>query len=1220
MTKNDGIFLHTLGEHVIDNVKVSQQLKVGPDVLKVTAGQRGTDPIISMKGIPNQVNDLFLVELNDGTDMFSINASGIFDFQGNVMTNLGDPITDQDAATKIYVSNQVGASRAPVRAGSIIAGVLATDFENGDTIDNVLLATGDRILIKAQASGIENGIYTVNATGAPSRASDMLVGNTVAGIFLVVQEGTVSGDNIFICNNDSGTDVVGTDALVFTSGTTVPTAGLGLVTSSGGTVYDVNVDGTSVEIVADTVQLTVSQPSLTSVGQAAVNLTFPGDISVTDATSATNATTGALKVTGGVSTQENLFVGGNTTITGNLTVSGTTTTVESVTTLFEDNIVVFNSGPIVTKDAGFLINRFQLPNDASLGDVIADTATETSAGHGGNAQIGNTTTITLNAGASGVDNFYNNWWIHLTGGTGSGQVRRIKTYVGATFVATIYATADGSPDGLDFSTSADATTTYSLFDRPFVGGIYDESTDALSFVASVSDPGATIVTIQDYIDIRAGLGTFDDGLVSNDLDTDTGTTLLLGKATATKIEIADTSVETEVQGPLDVLEYSAFGGGSVPSSVYTASFVRDFSSFANSSQVKIGPSTVTATGASNEFLNCWISNGTHELGATVMASAHSHTMIIQGHTIDDATGPSNGGTITNVASLYILNAPTDSIAGTTTITNGPYAIFVDAGNSRFDGQIICNDIDSVTATTLLLGKATATKIEIADTGVITEVQGPLNAIEAVTMSTTLAVDDIDANTATTLLLGKATATRVEIADVGIVTDIEGDLSVAGTTTLTSPLSVSSGGTGLATVATNSILTGNGTSALTAEANMTFSGSDLALTGSITQTLTGGVYQWTTDFGGRITLKNTTSSAPSFFRLRANDGDGTDSVYFQIIASATGTDAESLDICYLSSGSYCINVSAAGTSGVTYPLVIQMDSINVQTFNIDNSVSIGNVSIATDTETFNIDRDFTVDATDNAYNFHVGNSILTTDSGAGTHALISNARFSTPTITNGGTTTTTTSSTVYIQGAPTGTGIGASNYALYVDDGAVQIDSTLTTGGAVSFGTTLVVDDLDANTATTLLLGKAVATKVEIADVGIVTEVQGDLTVTGDFVNNDDVAVVWGGDFTTVVTTTVRVRKLGPIVFLELEEVTGTSNTVTFAPDTFTVAVGSRPQTATVYFPAQVTDNSVEQAGLISISTAGVITVYPSSDITTAGGWTATGTKTLRKICVQYTVA
>jgi hypothetical protein len=54
-----------------------------------------------------------------------------------------------------------------------------------------------------------------------------------------------------------------------------------------------------------------------------------------------------------------------------------------------------------------------------------------------------------------------------------------------------------------------------------------------------------------------------------------------------------------------------------------------------------------------------------------------------------------------------------------------------------------------------------------------------NTVDAASMTT----DDIDTRTATTLLLGKSTATKVEIADTGIVTEVQGSLDVLGTSTL-----------------------------------------------------------------------------------------------------------------------------------------------------------------------------------------------------------------------------------------------------------------------------------------------------------------------------------------------------------------------------------------------------------------------------------------------------
>lgn len=72
---------------------------------------------------------------------------------------------------------------------------------------------------------------------------------------------------------------------------------------------------------------------------------------------------------------------------------------------------------------------------------------------------------------------------------------------------------------------------------------------------------------------------------------------------------------------------------------------------------------------------------------------------------------------------------------------------------------------------------------------------------------------------------------------GTVTS-SGNLTLSGNvdvTNVTGVLPVSQGGTGLATVGVNYVLTGNGTAALTAEPNMTFSGSTLAVTGAITAT-------------------------------------------------------------------------------------------------------------------------------------------------------------------------------------------------------------------------------------------------------------------------------------------------------------------------------------------------------------------------------------------------
>jgi len=101
------------------------------------------------------------------------------------------------------------------RVATIAAGTLASDFENGDTIDSVVLATGDRILIKDQASGVENGIYIVQATGAPVRADDLTDGATASYKSTSIREGATHAGTTWRFANLPGSDTVGTDALTF---------------------------------------------------------------------------------------------------------------------------------------------------------------------------------------------------------------------------------------------------------------------------------------------------------------------------------------------------------------------------------------------------------------------------------------------------------------------------------------------------------------------------------------------------------------------------------------------------------------------------------------------------------------------------------------------------------------------------------------------------------------------------------------------------------------------------------------------------------------------------------------------------------------------------------------------------------------------------------------------------------------------------------------------
>jgi hypothetical protein len=181
-------------------------------------------------------------------------ATSAVDLNNQKITNLTDPTNPQDAANKRYVDSAVvGIDWKPsVRLATTAAITLATGLENGDTLDGVTLATGDRILVKNQVDATENGIYVVAASGAPTRSSDADTAAEITASFAVfVEEGTVNTDSGWTLTNN-GTITVGTSELSFTQFT-----GLGQITAGAGLTKTANtldvIGGDGITVNADSV-------------------------------------------------------------------------------------------------------------------------------------------------------------------------------------------------------------------------------------------------------------------------------------------------------------------------------------------------------------------------------------------------------------------------------------------------------------------------------------------------------------------------------------------------------------------------------------------------------------------------------------------------------------------------------------------------------------------------------------------------------------------------------------------------------------------------------------------------------------------------------------------------------------------------------------------------------------------------------------------------------
>lgn len=110
--------------------------------------------------------------------------------------------------------------KASVRAATVGSNItLAGGAPN--TLDGVTLVANDRILVKDQTTGSQNGIYVVTtlgtgANGTWTRATDVdSAGELTSGAIVAVEEGTTNADSQWMLTTD-GTITIGTTSLSFT--------------------------------------------------------------------------------------------------------------------------------------------------------------------------------------------------------------------------------------------------------------------------------------------------------------------------------------------------------------------------------------------------------------------------------------------------------------------------------------------------------------------------------------------------------------------------------------------------------------------------------------------------------------------------------------------------------------------------------------------------------------------------------------------------------------------------------------------------------------------------------------------------------------------------------------------------------------------------------------------------------------------------------------------
>lgn len=142
------------------------------------------------------------------------------------ITGLPDPTNAQDAATKAYVD--AVAQGLDIKPSVKCATTGNITLSGEQTIDGVT-TSASRVLVRAQSTGAQNGIY-VSGAGAWTRALDFDNWSEVPGAFVFVEEGSTLGNTGWACTNDVG-GTIGSTAVTFTQ-----FAGAGTYTADGSTL------------------------------------------------------------------------------------------------------------------------------------------------------------------------------------------------------------------------------------------------------------------------------------------------------------------------------------------------------------------------------------------------------------------------------------------------------------------------------------------------------------------------------------------------------------------------------------------------------------------------------------------------------------------------------------------------------------------------------------------------------------------------------------------------------------------------------------------------------------------------------------------------------------------------------------------------------------------------------------------------------------------------